>query len=126
VLREASGAPAGRCLCHLVSNVLQVILLALERGCTRRDDIVDFVNQRSRSIKPCGRRPAQRLRPTRPQALIRPASASSSAGRPPASASLGQSVPWAAPAGPTGPAFGMGLKTKCDEAASRPSATRPP
>ena len=51
MLREASGAPAGRCLCHLVSNVLQVILLALERGCTRRDDIVDFVNQRSRSIK---------------------------------------------------------------------------
>ena len=42
-------------LCHLVSDALQVILLALERGCTRRDDIVDFVNQRSRSINPCGK-----------------------------------------------------------------------
>ena len=42
---------AGRSLCHLASDVLQVIVLALERGCTRRDDIVEFVNQRSSSIK---------------------------------------------------------------------------
>ena len=46
--------PAGRGS-DLVADVLQVILLALERGCTRRDDIVDFVNQRSRSINPCGK-----------------------------------------------------------------------
>ena len=48
---------------HLVSAVLQVIVQALECGCTRRDDIVDFVNQRRHSISPCGEAAVPRLGP---------------------------------------------------------------
>ena len=50
---------------HLVSVVLQVIVQALECGCTRRDDIVDFVTQRRHSIRPCGEAAAQHAPPSR-------------------------------------------------------------
>jgi len=121
---------------HLVSVVLQVIVQALEAGCTRRDDIVDFVTQRRHSIRPCGeaaaqhappsRTPRRPARPALPHAPPAPEPAQGGLQPRPASASLGQSVTGAAPAGHAGPV----LTTTCERASFpltlAPTPTLPP